>query len=96
MELLSEEDVRLIARLTRVGLTDEEVDTMRGQLANILSHFQSLASVDTAGVEPAGHSTDVHSVMRTDEPGPSLPRDSVLANAPAEDGEFFRVPRILD
>ena len=96
MEPLSREDVRLIARLTRVGLTDEEAERIRGQLTDILTHFQSLAGVDTEGVEPTGHSTDTQTVMRNDEPGPSLPRDDVLANAPGEDGEFFLVPRILD
>ncbi len=96
MEPLSREDVRLIARLTRIGLTDQEAETVRGQLTDILAHFQSLAGVDTEGVEPTGHSTDTQTVMRNDDPGPSLPRDDVLANAPGEDGEFFLVPRILD
>jgi len=96
MEPLSGEDVRHIARLTRVGLTDEEVEKMRVQLTDILAHFQSLAEVETEGVEPTGHSTDMHTVMRDDVAGPSLPRNDVLANAPGEDGEFFMVPRILD
>jgi len=96
MEPLSGEDVRHIARLTRVGLTDEEVEKMRVQLTDILAHFQSLAEVETEGVEPTGHSTDMHTVMRDDVAGPSLPRDDVLANAPGENGEFFMVPRILD
>ena len=96
MEPLSREDVRLIARLTRVGLTDEEAERIRGQLTDILAHFQSLVGVDTEGVEPTGHSTDTQTVMRNDDPGPSLSRDDVLANAPGEDGEFFLVPRILD
>ena len=96
MEPLSKEDVRHIAQLTRVGLTDAEVESMRVQLTDILAHFQSLAEVDTEGVEPTGHSTDMHTVTRSDTPKPSLPRGEVLANAPGEDGEFFLVPRILD
>ena len=96
MEPLSTEDVRHIAQLTRVGLTDDEVERMRVQLTDILAHFQSLAEVDTAGVAPTGHSTDTHTVMRADVPRPSLPRDDVLANAPGDNGEFFVVPRILD
>ena len=96
MEPLSKEDVRHIARLTRVGLTDAEVESLRVQLTDILAHFQSLAEVDTEGVEPTGHSTDMHTVMRSDTPKPSLPRVDVLANAPGEDGEFLLVPRILD
>ena len=96
MEPLSGEDVRHIARLTRVGLTDEEVEKMRVQLTDILAHFQSLAEVETEGVEPTGHSTDTHTVMRDDVPRPSLPKNDVLANAPGENGGFFMVPRILD
>ena len=96
MEPLSREDVRHIARLTRVGLTDEEVEKMRVQLTDILAHFQSLADVETEGVEPTGHSMEMHTVMRGDVPAPSLPRNDVLANAPGENGEFFLVPRILD
>ena len=96
VEPLSREDVLLIARLTRVGLTDDEAERMRGQLTDILAHFQSLAGVDTGGVEPTGHSADTQTVMRNDDPGPSLPRADVLANAPGEEGGFFLVPRILD
>ena len=96
MEPLSREDVRHIARLTRVGLTDEEVEEMRVQLTDILAHFQSLADVDTEGVAPTGHSTDMHTVMRDDVSRPSLPRSEILANAPGENGKFFLVPRILD
>jgi len=96
VESLSREDVRHIAQLTRVGLTDEEVDEMRVQLTDILAHFQSLADVDTAGVEPAGHSTEARTVMRDDVAKRSLPRSEVLANAPDDNGEFFLVPRILD
>lgn len=69
---------------------------MRGQLSAILLHFQSLSTVNTTGVEPTGHTTDAHTVTRPDEPGPSLPRAAVLANAPDSEGEFFRVRPILE
>ena len=96
MEPLSADDVRHIARLTRVGLGDDEVERMRVQLTDILAQFQSLAQVETEGVEPTGHSTDIHTVMRDDVAAPSLAREEVLGNAPDHNGEFFRVPRILD
>ncbi len=96
MEPLSRDEVRDIARLTRLGLTGEELDRMRVQLTDILAYFQSLAEVDTEGVEPTGHSTDAHTVMRGDCAEPSLPREEILANAPGADGNFFLVPRILD
>jgi aspartyl-tRNA(Asn)/glutamyl-tRNA(Gln) amidotransferase subunit C len=69
---------------------------MRIQLTNILSQFQALASVDTEGVEPTGHTTDSHTIMRTDEPHPPLERDDVLQNAPDRDGEFVRVRPVLE
>ena len=69
---------------------------MRVQLTNILSQFQALASVDTEGVEPTDHTTDVHSIMRIDEPHPPLEREDVLQNAPDRDGEFMRVRPVLE
>ncbi len=92
----SSEQVRAVARLTRLHLTDEEVEQMRGQLSAILKHFESLSRVDTADVEPTGHTTEAHSVMREDRVSPSLPRDRVLANAPDKEGEFFRVRPVLE
>jgi aspartyl-tRNA(Asn)/glutamyl-tRNA(Gln) amidotransferase subunit C len=93
---LSAGQVRAVARLTRLQLTDDEVERMRGQLSAILRHFESLAKVDTTGVEPTGHTTDSNSVMRDDVPAPSLDRDQVLSNAPDREGEFFRVRRVLE
>jgi aspartyl-tRNA(Asn)/glutamyl-tRNA(Gln) amidotransferase subunit C len=93
---LSAGQVRAVARLTRLHLTDAEVERMRGQLSAILRHFESLSKVDTTGVEPTGHTTDSHSVMRDDVPAPSLDRDRVLSNAPDREGEFFRVRPVLE
>ena len=96
MDQLTAEQVRAIARLTRLKLSDEEVERMRGQLSAVLSHFQSLAKVDTAGVEPTGHTTDADSVMRPDVSRKSFPRDTVLANAPDSEGGFIRVRPVLE
>lgn len=96
MERLSAEDVRHVAALTHLSLTDEEVERLRSQLSVVLDHFQSLQAVETAGVEPTGHSTDVRSVMRDDEPGDSLKRADVLANAPHTEDDYFRVRPVLE
>ena len=95
MERLSAKDVRHVAALTHLSLTDEEVERMRSQLSAVLDHFQSLQTIDTAGVEATGHSTDVHSVMRDDEPRDSLQRADVLANAPHTEDDYFRVRPVL-
>ena len=73
-----------------------EAEEMRVQLTNILSQFQALTSVDTEDVEPTGHTTNVHSIMRIDEPHPPLEREDVLQNAPDRDGEFMRVRPVLE
>ena len=95
-EILSVEDVKHIARLAALRIDDEEVQTMRQQLSDILAHFQTLAELDTEGVPPTGHTTDTHSVMRDDEDMPALERDQTLANAPFVDGEFVRVRPVIE
>ena len=95
-EILSEDDVKHIARLAALRISDDEVQTMRRQLSDILAHFQTLAELDTEGVPPTGHTTDAHSVMRDDEDMPALDREQTLANAPFVDGEFVRVRPVID
>ncbi|NQW16675.1 MAG: Asp-tRNA(Asn)/Glu-tRNA(Gln) amidotransferase subunit GatC [Chloroflexi bacterium] len=92
---LSAEDVRYAATLTHLSLTDEEVESMRSQLSTVLDFFQTLQQVDTTGVEPTGSPTDVRSVMRDDEPTPSLTRSEALANAPHTEDDYVRVLPVL-
>ncbi len=73
-----------------------EMEDMRIQLTNILGHFASLSSVDTDGVEATGHTTDLNTVMRKDEPQPPMDQEDVLRNAPDRDGEFIRVRPVLE
>ena len=95
-ERLSADEVRQIAALARISMNDEEIEIMRGQMVNILNNIDVLNNVDTAGVEPTGHSVDVRSVMREDEPTESLRRDDVLLNAPSSEDSFIRVRSVLD
>ena len=94
--MISREDVEHVARLARLALTPEELERMRTQLNAILVHIDALKAVDTDGIEPTSHAVPLVNVMRDDEPGPCLPRDEALANAPERAGEFFRVPRIIE
>lgn len=94
-EDLTADDVRHIAALTRLGLSDDEVDMMREQLSSILKVFESLQQVDTDGVEPTGHTTEVRTVMREDEAHESLTREQVLDNAPDSEAGYVRVRPIL-
>ena len=93
---LTEEEVRHVAALARVAMTDDEVELMRTQLSNILEHVSVLNEVDTDGVEPTGHSVDVTSVMRDDEVCDSSPMEDVLANAPSRQDDFIRVKAVLE
>ncbi len=95
-EILSVEDVRHIARLAALRIDDEEVQTMRRQLSDILAHFQTLAELDTEGVTPTGHTTDAHTVMREDDEMLAMDRNQTLANAPFVDGEFVRVRPVIE
>ena len=94
--MIERKDVEHVARLARLALTDAELEKMRDQLNGILAYIEKLNSLETEGVEPTAHAVPLVNVMRDDEPGPCLPRDEALANAPERAGEFFRVPRIIE
>lgn len=93
---LTADDVRHIALLARIGMTDEDVENMRTDLSNIMDQFEALTEVDTEGVEPTGHSSDVTSVMRDDVSRPSLPKEDVLANAPNREDDRIRVKAVME
>ena len=94
--MIDRKEVEHVARLTRLHLTEAELERMREQLNSILAHLDTLRLVDTTGIEPTSHAVDVVNVMREDEEEPCLARDEMLANAPDRSGEFFRVPRIIE
>jgi aspartyl-tRNA(Asn)/glutamyl-tRNA(Gln) amidotransferase subunit C len=96
---ISEQDVRHVARLSRLRLTDDEVRRFTDQLAHVLKHIAKINELDLEGVEPLTHPLDLRNVLREDVIAQPLPIDRVLANAPekVEHGEFgfFGVPRVL-
>ena len=93
---LNSEEVRHIALLARIGMTEAEVELMRGQLSNILSHFDVLQELDTDDVEPTSHSADVETVLRDDTAAASVDKEDALANAPRREGDFVRVRAVLE
>ena len=93
---LTAEEVRYIALLARIGMTDDDLQRMRDQMANILESFEVLDQVDTESVEQTGPSVDLSTVMRDDEAGQSSPPEEVLANAPDSEDDFFRVRAVLE
>ena len=96
MERITSNEVRHLSVLARVGMTDDEINLMRDQLSHILDNIDILNQVDTEGVEPTGHSVDVNTVMREDEPTPSLPVEDVMANAPDREEDHIRVRAVLE
>ncbi|HZY90108.1 MAG TPA: Asp-tRNA(Asn)/Glu-tRNA(Gln) amidotransferase subunit GatC [Gemmataceae bacterium] len=93
---LTLEEVRWVAHLARLELTDAELATMTRQLAAIVEYVDQLREVNTEGVEPLAHALETQNVFRADEPAPSLPADEALANAPDRRGDFYGVPAVLD
>ena len=93
--MISEEEVRHVANLARLGLTDEEVERMGEQLGAILNYMEQIGELDLEEVPPTANAMDLTNVLRPDEPGAELPREAALSPAPEEpvDG-LFVVPRI--
>ena len=94
--MISREEVRHVARLARLHLTDDEAERMREQLDAILAYIDKLRELDVEGVEPTAHAVPLVNVMRDDALVPCLPQEQALANAPDRADEFFRVPRIIE
>ena len=93
---LGRDEVLHIARLARVGVTDEDVTRMSEQLSVILENFDVLRQVNTDDVPPTGQGMSMHNVMRDDVTQPSLTRDEMLANAPDREDDFVRVRAVLE
>jgi len=88
-------NVRYVAKLARIALTDEEVDKFGAQLSDLLGHVNALAELDTNSVAATAQVVESRNVERADTVGPCLEREVVLEQAPQRQGTFFRVPRII-
>jgi len=93
---LSREEVRKVALLARLELTDEEIDAQARHLNDLLRQFEVLQKLDVTGIEPTSHSFPVVNVLREDMTRPCLSRKEVLANAPEARDGCFVVPRIVE
>lgn len=93
---ISQADVRHVATLARLALTDDEIERFTEQLGVILEHAASVSALDTSDVPPTAHPLPLVNVFRADVPRHGIDRDEVLACAPAAEDGRFRVPRILD
>ncbi len=88
-------DVQHVARLARLGLTDEEEERMAEQLSHILEAMDALRQLDTSAIPPTAQVIPLQNVMRDDVPRPSFPPSDILANAPRTRDGSFVVPPVL-
>jgi aspartyl-tRNA(Asn)/glutamyl-tRNA(Gln) amidotransferase subunit C len=93
---LTRAQVEHVAHLARLSLTEDEIERYREQLSAVLDYADMLNRVDTTAIPPTATVLPLRTVLRPDEPQPSLPPDDILANAPNRDGQFFRVHAILE
>ncbi|MAE10866.1 MAG: Asp-tRNA(Asn)/Glu-tRNA(Gln) amidotransferase subunit GatC [Dehalococcoidales bacterium] len=93
---ISHQEVLHIARLARLGLTEEDVERLTEQLSDILENFEILQQVDTSDIPPTAQSGALLNVVSEDETAPSLPPGKALANAPQKEDDFFRVRAVLE
>ena len=92
--MISEEQVRHVANLARLGLTDEEVRRMGEQLGAILDSIEKIQELDLEGVPPTANPLNLTNVFRPDEPRAELTREEALSTAPETLDDLFAVPRI--
>jgi aspartyl-tRNA(Asn)/glutamyl-tRNA(Gln) amidotransferase subunit C len=92
---LTIQEVKHVAHLARLRLSDEELEKLQTDLSHILDYIDMLKEVDVADVPPTAQVTDLANVMRDDEVRPSLPPEDVLANAPDQRDGMFRVKEIF-
>jgi aspartyl-tRNA(Asn)/glutamyl-tRNA(Gln) amidotransferase subunit C len=90
--MIDREQVLHVARLARLRLSEEEVETMTGELSGILEHVDRIGKLDLDGVEPTSHVVALENVLRADQPWPSLPQEVALRSAPEPVNGAFRVP----
>ena len=92
---ITKSDVEKIADLAKLRLSEEEKETFRGHLEQMLVYVEKLNELNTEGVEPTYFVENLTDVMREDRTGESLTREEALKNAPAQGGGFFRVPKVI-
>ena len=93
---LSKQEVLKVGALSRIRLSEAEVEKFTTQLSSILGYVDKLRELQTRDVPPLAHALPLQNVLRNDEPHAGLTTEQALAGAPEAAGDFFRVPRVLD
>lgn len=95
MSSLTNQQVRHVAKLARLTVSDDEAKRFAEQLSDVLDYVSKLNELDVTDVEPMAHAHDITNALREDEPVPGLPVEAALANAPDAEPPFFKVPKVL-
>ena len=93
--MIDREQVKKVAHLARLDITPEEEAEFTGQLNDILDYFEQLSELDTDNVAPTTRAIEVINITRADELEPFPNKDALLASAPEQEGQYFRVPKIM-
>ena len=89
-------DVRYVANLVRLRLTEEEIAEFQPQLDHVLSYIEQLNEVNTDGIEPTAHASAVYNVFRADVPRDCFTQEQATANAPHSGSGLFLVPKVVE
>lgn len=93
---VSKEDVLHIAKLSKLNLTEEELEKYTNELSSIVDFANELSNIDVEGVEPTAHILNIRNVFREDEVQPSYDREEILKNAPTKDAGCVSVPKVVE
>ena len=96
MASLSRADVEHVAHLARLGLSEQEIALLEGQLNHILDQYRVLSELDTEAIGPTAQTIELENILRDDVPAASLPVDEALAGAPERQGDYFVVPVVVE
>ena len=94
--MIDRETVKNVAKLARLGLSEEDIETFGSQLSVILENIKILQEADVSGVSPTAHASRLTSIMRQDLPRPSYPPQVLLANAPDQEDNSLKVNAVLE
>lgn len=93
---VSKEDVKHIANLSKLNLTEEELEKYTTELSDIVNFANELSNIDVEGIKPTAHILDIKNVFRKDEMKPSYDREEILKNAPSKDAGCVSVPKVVE
>lgn len=93
---VTREVIEHVAGLARLNLTEQEIEKLTAEMAEVISYVDKLNELDTAGVKPMEHVIPIKNVLREDRVVQSLDRDKILANAPSHEDGCFKVPKVVE